>query len=159
MRTTKSRKATGEDALTAAERKHAEDFLRRAHAESELWRKCTRTHCRRAQSCAGDIDECGARSFPEGWAWVRSMARALRAGRPPAAAVETADRRVAALEDEGAFGRQPPRKIVIDSPGFNERIEWVIDADGRVSTTVGPLRPDLPWSPGPRPPYPTDDIP
>ena len=149
MATTRSKAATGEDRpLDAAERKDAEGFLRRAHDEAELWRRCPRPRCRHARTCAGDVDECGDRCFPEGWAWVRGMARALRDGRPPGAAAKAADRRVADLENEGAFGRKPPRTRIIDLPYFNEKIERVTEADGRVSIKTGPLRPDLPWSPG-----------
>jgi hypothetical protein len=142
MRTAKKQATTGEDrALDAAERKDAEDFLRRAHGAAELWRKCVRRRCRRTKTCAGDVDECGARCAPEAWAWVRGMARALREGRPRPAAAQAADRRVAKLEDAGAFGRQPPRRYVITYPGFNERIEVEIAADGQVRKNVGPIDP------------------
>src|ERR1700724_1821290 len=55
----------GEDRkLDAAERQAAADFLRLAHDTSELWRRCARKRCRRRRTCAGELDDCGARAFP-----------------------------------------------------------------------------------------------
>ncbi len=118
----------GEDRkLDAAERQAAADFLRLAHDTSELWRRCASKHCRRRRTCAGELDDCGARAFPEGWAWVRGLFRSLRGGRSPGAAGRAADRQVVALENDGAFGRRRPRTVVIRYPGLGDSIKMVID--------------------------------
>jgi hypothetical protein len=66
-------------------------ILREAHARLELWRICSNESCFRTGSCNGDVDQCGARAAPEGWAWVHQIVKALRAGQRPRAAIEAAD--------------------------------------------------------------------
>jgi hypothetical protein len=118
----------GEDCkLDAAERQAAADFLRLAHDASELWRRCARKPCRRMRTCAGELDDCGARAFPEGWAWVRGLFRSLRDGRAPGAAGRAADRRVVALENDGAFGRKRPRTVILRYRGGLSPIRMVVN--------------------------------
>jgi hypothetical protein len=76
--------------------------------------------------CTGDVDACGARRFPEAWAWVRSLLSALREGRPIREAARAADRHLRALEDDGAFGRARPRTVTIHYPGFGKPLQMTI---------------------------------
>jgi len=66
-------------------------ILREAHARLELWRMCSKESCFRTETCNGDVDHCGARAAPQGWAWVRDIVKALRAGQRPRAAIEAAN--------------------------------------------------------------------
>jgi hypothetical protein len=109
----------------AAELQFAADFLGIAHDAAALWRKCATKSCRRAQTCCGDVDECGARHFPEGWAWVRGVLQALPDTRRPGQAIRRANRHVIAMEQDEAFGPRP-RKVMVHYPGLNESYEMTI---------------------------------
>jgi hypothetical protein len=65
--------------------------LRGAHARLALWRVCRNKACRRGRRCGGDVDHCGARCFPQAWAWLAQVAQAVRAGGSPRAAARAAD--------------------------------------------------------------------
>jgi hypothetical protein len=96
------------------------------HETSVLWPRCSNRICRRTRACAGDVDDCGARCFPEGWAWVRGVVRSLHDGQPPRQATRAADRHVVEMEDNGDFGRTRPRTVKIHYPGMGDTIEMVI---------------------------------
>ena len=91
MRVAKKRTRT-EQKLAAAERRRLARILREAHARLELWRLCDHKICQRRENCGGDVDECGARVAPQGWAWLHHVLKAMREGKSQAAAVEAAER-------------------------------------------------------------------
>jgi hypothetical protein len=66
-------------------------ILREAHDRLELWRMCSNESCLRIRTCNGDVDQCGARAAPQGWAWVHHIVKFLRAGQRPRTAIETAN--------------------------------------------------------------------
>jgi hypothetical protein len=109
----------------AAEQQAAADFLGLAHDTAGLWQACTKKACRRMRTCAGDADACGARRFPEAWAWVHGALRALRDGAPLRAAMRGADREVIALEKDSAFGPRA-RTVVVHFPGLGESYEMEV---------------------------------
>src|SRR5262249_55539320 len=74
-----------------AEEERAAPILREAHARLGLWSLCEDKDCRRSKSCGGDVDQCGARAAPQGWAWLRQVLKAMREGHSQRAAVETAN--------------------------------------------------------------------
>src|SRR5262245_19040187 len=113
----------------AAEQRFAVEFLGIAHEAAALWRKCTDKACLRAQTCCGDVDACGARHFPEGWAWVRSVLPALVEDARRRTATGAADRQVIASEIAGDFGREAqdqPRTVTVHYPGLGESFEMAV---------------------------------
>ena len=74
-----------------AEQQRLATILREAHGRLELWRMCSKESCSRTGSCNGDVDQCGARAAPQGWAWTHQIVKALRAGKRPRAAIEAAN--------------------------------------------------------------------
>jgi hypothetical protein len=125
----------------AAEQQAAADFLGLAHDTVGLWRPCTNKACRRIRACLGDTDACGARRFPEVWAWVHGILRALRDGARPSAAMRGATRRVIVMDKDGAFGPRA-RTVVVHFPGLGESYKMIIPpeaAKGRRSPSVGSI--------------------
>src|SRR5262249_36971952 len=106
----------------AAEQQIATDFLRDAHEAAGLWRKCAMKGCRRWRTSTGDVYECGASRFPEGWAWLRSAWAALCDARRRRDATGEADRHVIAMDMAANAGRQP-RTITVEYPGLGESFE------------------------------------
>jgi hypothetical protein len=98
------------------------EFLRDAHEVVGLWRKCATKGCRRWRTCTGDVDECGARHFPEGWAWIRSAWAALCDARRRRDAMRRADRYVIAMDMAADAGHQA-RTVTIEYPGLGESFE------------------------------------
>jgi hypothetical protein len=124
----RAKKQVGADKkLAAAEQRQFADFLSGTHERLRLWRMCKTKACRRTRSCRGDIDECGARCCPEGWAWVHRVLQAIRDGRSRPAAVWAADQQAAG----GA-------KRVTVHFGFGEPAEFVVDDDGKWTLADGP---------------------
>src|SRR5215813_4480786 len=76
---------------TRAEEELAAAVLREAHARLGLWRTCDDKTCRRTQSCGGEVDQCGARVAPQGWAWLHQVIKTMREGKSQSAAVEAAN--------------------------------------------------------------------
>ncbi len=109
----------------AEEQRAAAEFLHIAHDAAGLWRGCGRKGCLRTRMCHGDADACGARRFPEGWAWVQGLLMALRDGARPGAAMRGADRQLLALEKDEAFGARP-RKVMVHYPGLGESFEMTL---------------------------------
>jgi len=127
----------------AAEQRFALEFLGIAHDAAALWRKCTDKACLRAQTCCGDVDACGARHFPEGWAWLRSVLPALLEDARPRAAMRGADRHVIASDTAGDFGRQSQaqtRTITIHYPGLGESFEIAAVRDKRGRRATPPAK-------------------
>jgi len=90
MNTAKKR-TRAEEELAAAEQRRLAPVLREAHARLGLWRTCDDKTCRRSGSCGGEVDQCGARVAPEGWAWLHQVLKAMREGKSQSAAVEAAN--------------------------------------------------------------------
>src|SRR5262249_29959867 len=90
MKTAKKR-TPAEKKLAAAEQRRLAPVLREAHARLGLWRTCDDKTCRRSGSCGGEVDQCGARVAPEGWAWLHQVLKAMREGKSQSAAVEAAN--------------------------------------------------------------------
>ena len=135
----------------ALEQQAAADFLRLAHHAAGFWRACATKACRRVRACRGDVDECGARRFPEGWAWVRGVLQALRDGARPRAAMRAADRQVIAGETVGDFGRQAGTgTFTIEYPGLGDSIEIAAVVGKRGRRATGPARQGSQPSPRPR---------
>ena len=109
----------------AEEQQAAAELLQIAHDAAGLWRGCGRKDCLRSRICHGDAAACGARRFPEGWAWVHAALRALRDGAPLRAAMRGADREVIAMEKDCAFGPRT-RKVVVHYPGVGESFEMTL---------------------------------
>jgi hypothetical protein len=74
-----------------AEQRRLAPVLREAHARLRLWHTCDDKTCRRSQSCGGEVDQCGARVAPQGWAWLHQVIKAMREGQSQSAAVEAAN--------------------------------------------------------------------
>jgi hypothetical protein len=74
-----------------AEQQRLATILREAHARLELWRMCSKESCFRTETCNGDVDQCGARAAPQGWAWVHDILKAMQKGQGARAAVEAAN--------------------------------------------------------------------
>jgi hypothetical protein len=74
-----------------AQQQRLTTILREAHGRLELWRMCSKESCLRTGSCNGDVDQCGTRAAPQGWAWMHQIVKALRAGQRPRAAIEAAN--------------------------------------------------------------------
>ena len=74
-----------------AEQQRLATILREAHARLELWRMCSKESCFRTETCNGDVDQCGARAAPQGWAWLHDILKAVQKGQRPRAAIETAN--------------------------------------------------------------------
>src|SRR5262249_48133582 len=93
MNTAKKR-TRAEEELAAAEQRRLAPVLREAHARLGLWRTSDDKTCRRSGSCGGEVDQCGARVAPEGWAWLHQVLKG-DAGRE--------------IAERGGRGRQPRR--------------------------------------------------
>jgi hypothetical protein len=111
----------------AAEQRRLADFLSVTHQHLRLWDMCKTKPCRRTRACGGDVDECGARCCPEGWAWVHHVLQAIRDGRSRPAAVKAANRHAAGES-----------KRVTVHFGFGEPAEFVVDDDGKWTLANGP---------------------
>jgi hypothetical protein len=64
----------------AAEQRRTALVLSKAHARLGLWRLCDNDECRRSKRCGGDVDQCGARTAPQGWTWLHHVLNGLREG-------------------------------------------------------------------------------
>jgi hypothetical protein len=134
MRVAKKRTRT-EQKLAAAERRRLARILREAHARLELWRLCDHKICQRRENCGGDVDECGARVAPQGWAWLHHVLKAMREGKSQAAAVEAAD--------FAALGYRE-RVTIAWKGGVWKPIEFFMRNDGTmIRTDLAPARPDI----------------
>src|SRR5215813_15309848 len=85
------KRTRAEEELAAAEQRRLAPVLREAHARLGLWRTCGDKTCRRGGSCGGEVDQCGARVAPQGWAWLHQVLKAMREGKSQSAAVEAAN--------------------------------------------------------------------
>jgi hypothetical protein len=63
-----------------AEQRRTALILSKAHARLGLWRLCDNDECRRSKRCGGDVDQCGARTAPQGWTWLHHVLNGLREG-------------------------------------------------------------------------------
>jgi hypothetical protein len=134
MRVAKKRTRT-EQKLAAAKRRRLARILREAHARLELWRLCDHKICQRRENCGGDVDECGARVAPQGWAWLHHVLKAMREGKSQAAAVEAAD--------FAALGYRE-RVTIAWKGGVWKPIEFFMRNDGTmIRTDLAPARPDI----------------
>jgi hypothetical protein len=130
------KRTRAEEELAAAEERRLAPVLREAHARLRLWSTCNDKTCRRAQSCGGEVDQCGARVAPQGWAWLHQVIKAIREGKSQSAAVEAAN--FAAL----GYGQ----RVTIRWPNcpFWEPIEWVQLRDGSYARAdMVPAQPDI----------------
>jgi hypothetical protein len=84
------------------------------HARLGFWRLCGKKACQRRRRCGGAAHECGARCFPDAWAWVQQVATAVREGRSPRAVARAADL---------ALMPKPRPKIIVYYPYFKQTIE------------------------------------
>ena len=119
-----------------AEQRRLAPVLREAHARLGLWRTCDDKTCRRTQSCGGEVDQCGARVAPQGWAWLHQVIKAMREGKSQSAAVEAAN-----------FAAQGYRdRVTIRWPNcpFWEPLEFFMRNDGTIiRTDIAPAQPDI----------------
>ena|SRR5712692_7133998 len=92
--------------------------LRTAYDRLGYWQPCHRKCCRRAHTCLGDLDECGA-DLVERWTWLRHVLTQVHAGQSLRNAKRAAGRAV----------RPQMRTIVFDFPGFGERYKMRVPAD------------------------------
>jgi hypothetical protein len=123
----RAKKQVGADKERAAkEQRQLADFLSGTHKTLRLWRMCKTKACRRTRACGGDIDECGARYCPEGWAWVHRVLEIIHDGRSRRAAVRAAHQHVGGS------------KRVTVHFGFGEPAEFVVDDDGKWTLANGP---------------------
>jgi len=135
MSQTKKR-TRAEEALAAAEQRRLAPVLREAHARLRLWRTCDDKACRRSQSCGGEVDQCGARVAPQGWAWLHQVIKAMREGKSQSAAVEAAN--FAALGYRDRFTIRWP-----NCP-FWEPLEFFMRNDGTaIRIVIAPAQPDI----------------
>src|SRR6516225_757366 len=119
-----------------AEQRRLAPVLREAHARLGLWRTCDDKTCRRTGSCGGDVDQCGARVAPQGWAWLHQVIKAMREGKSQSAAVEAAN--------FAALGYR--ERVTISWPNypFWEPLEFFMRNDGTmIRTTIAPAQPDI----------------
>ena len=119
----------------AEEQRRLAHFLSGTHETLRLWRMCKTKACRRTRMCGGDVDECGARCCPEGWAWVHRVLEMVREGGSRSAAVRAADRHAAGGS-----------KRVTVHFGFGEPAEFVVGDDGKWTLAGGP-RPESKFAP------------
>jgi len=135
MSQTKKR-TRAEENLAAAEERRLAPVLQEAHARLGLWRTCGDKTCRRRGSCGGEVDQCGARVAPQGWAWLHQVIKAMREGKSQSAAVEAAN--FAALGYRDRFILRWP-----NCP-FWDPIEFFIRNDGTwIRTDIAPTQPDI----------------
>jgi hypothetical protein len=130
------KRTRAEEKLAAAEQRRLAPVLREAHARLGLWRTCDDKTCRRTQSCGGEVDQCGARVAPQGWAWLHQVMKAMREGQSQSAAVEAAN--LAAL----GYGQ----RVTLRWPHcpFWEPIEFVQLRDGSwTRADMVPTQPDI----------------
>jgi hypothetical protein len=135
MSQTKKR-TRAEEALAAAEQRRLAPVLREAHARLGLWRTCGDKACRRSQSCGGEVDQCGARVAPQGWAWLHQVIKAMREGKSQSAAVEAANFATLGYRD----------RVTIRWPNcpFWEPLEFFMRNDGTIiRTDMAPTQPDI----------------
>jgi hypothetical protein len=111
--------ASVDNELSAEERRELAGVLIDTHERLRLWRKCKKKPCRRSNACRGDVDQCGARVFPQPWAWVHHVLKAIRGGRPPQAAVRDADQRMLGYT----------KRFIVDF-GFGEPARLLAKDDG-----------------------------
>ena len=119
-----------------AEQRRLAPVLQEAHARLRLWRTCDDKTCRRRGSCGGEVDQCGARVAPQGWAWLHELIKAMREGKSQTAAVEAAN--FAAL----GYGQ----RVTLRWPNcpFWAPIEWVQLRDGSwARADMVPAQPDI----------------
>jgi hypothetical protein len=74
-----------------ADQQRLTTILHEAHDRLELWRMCSNESCFRIRTCNGDVDQCGARAAPQGWAWLHDIFHAMLKGQGPRAAIEAAN--------------------------------------------------------------------
>jgi hypothetical protein len=118
-----------------AEQRRLAPVLREAHARLGLWRTCDDKTCRRTQSCGGEVDQCGARVAPQGWAWLHQVIKAMREGKSQSAAVEAAN--------FAALGYRE-RVTIAWKGGVWEPIEFFMRNDGTIiRTDIAPTQPDI----------------
>jgi hypothetical protein len=130
------KRTRAEEKLAVAEQRRLAPVLQEAHARLRLWRTCDDKTCRRRQSCGGEVDQCGARVAPQGWAWLHQVIKAMREGQSQSAAVEAANR--AAL----GYGQ----RVTLRWPNcpFWAPIEWVQLRDGSwARADMVPTQPDI----------------
>ena len=130
------KRTRAEEALAAAEQRRLAPVLREAHARLGLWRACDDKTCRRGGSCGGEVDQCGARVAPQGWAWLHQVIKALREGKSQSAAVEAAN--------FAALGYR--ERVTISWPNcpFWEPLEFFMRNDGTmIRTVIAPAQPDI----------------
>ncbi|MBV8322038.1 MAG: hypothetical protein JO049_15345 [Hyphomicrobiales bacterium] len=120
----------------AAEQRRLAPVLREAHARLGLWRTCDDKTCRRSQSCGGEVDQCGARIAPQGWAWLHHVIKAMREGKSQSAAVEAAN--------FAALGYRERFTIRWPNCPFWEPLEFFMRNDGTwIRTDIAPTQPDI----------------
>src|SRR5215813_3685903 len=130
------KRTRAEEALAAAEQRRLAPVLREAHARLGLWRTCDDKTCRRGGSCGGEVDQCGARVGPQGWAWLHQVIKAMREGKSQSAAVEAAN--------FAALGYR--ERVTISWPNcpFWEPLEFFMRNDGTmIRTVIAPAQPDI----------------
>ena len=129
------KRTRAEEALAAAEQRRLAPVLREAHARLGLWRTCDDKTCRRNQSCGGEIEQCGARIAPQGWAWLHHVIKAMREGKLQSAAVEAAN--------FAALGYRE-RVIIAWKGSVWEPLEFFMRNDGTmIRTVIAPTQPDI----------------
>ncbi len=92
--------------------------LRTAYDRLGYWQLCHKKSCRRAHTCLGDLDECGA-DQEERWTWLQHVLTQVHAGQSLRTAKRAAGRAV----------RPQMRTIVIDCPYFGERYKMRVPAE------------------------------
>jgi hypothetical protein len=123
-----------EEALAAAEQLRLAPVLREAHARLGLWRRCDDKTCRRTQNCGGEVDQCGARVAPQGWAWLHQVIKAMREGKSQSAAVETANFAALGYRD----------RFILRWKDAWEPLEFFVRNDGTwIRTDIAPTQPDI----------------
>src|SRR5215471_8016570 len=130
------KRTRAEEELAAAEQRRLAPVLREAHARLGLWRTCDDKTCRRGGSCGGEVDQCGARVAPQGWAWLHHVIKAMREGKSQSAAVEAAN--------FAALGYR--ERVTISWPNcpFWEPLEFFMRNDGTmIRTVIAPAQPDI----------------
>jgi hypothetical protein len=129
------KRTRAEEKLAAAEQRRLAPVLREAHARLGLWRMCGDKACRRTQSCGGEIDQCGARVAPQGWAWLHQVIKAMGEGKSQSAAVEAANFAALGYRD---------RVTIAWKGGVWEPIEFFMRNDGTIiRTDIAPAQPDI----------------
>jgi hypothetical protein len=128
------KRTRAEEELAAAEQRRLAPVLREAHARLGLWRTCDDKTCRRTQSCGGEVDQCGARVAPQGWAWLHQVITAMREGKSQSAAVETANFAALGYRD----------RFILRWKDAWEPLEFFVRNDGTwIRTDIAPTQPDI----------------